>query len=143
MSNDRGVFFAAREGTRRKENNGRVLLETTLVCLQREIPPCSPSSVPECLPSFVIFYIFCFKSKTHDEGGVALTIRSKWLNTPSAHHGFIQCEHQVIKLKLGLCMLAYPKTIIYDVKYTTMKPTQLPTTPIAEYELVNIKGRNS
>ena len=32
---------------------------------------------------------------------------------------------------------------IYEVKYTTKKPTQLPTTPIAEYELVNISGRNS
>ena len=31
----------------------------------------------------------------------------------------------------------------YDVKYTTENPIQLPTTPIAEYELVNIKGRNS
>ena len=30
----------------------------------------------------------------------------------------------------------------YEVKYTTEKPIQLPTTPIAEYELVNIKGRN-
>ena len=34
-------------------------------------------------------------------------------------------------------------SIIYDAKYTTRKPTQLPTTPIAEYELVNINGRNS
>ena len=31
----------------------------------------------------------------------------------------------------------------YDVKYTTENPIQLPNTPIAEYELVNIKGRNS
>lgn len=31
----------------------------------------------------------------------------------------------------------------YEVKYTTENPTQLPTTPIAEYELVNINGRNS
>lgn len=31
----------------------------------------------------------------------------------------------------------------YEVKNTTRKPTQLPTTPIAEYELMNISGRNS
>jgi hypothetical protein len=31
----------------------------------------------------------------------------------------------------------------YEVKNTTRKPTQLPTTPIAEYELVNINGKNS
>ena len=31
----------------------------------------------------------------------------------------------------------------YEVKYTTENPIQLPTTPIAEYELVNINGRNS
>lgn len=31
----------------------------------------------------------------------------------------------------------------YEVKYTTRKPIQLPTTPIAEYELVNINGKNS
>lgn len=31
----------------------------------------------------------------------------------------------------------------YEVKYTTRKPIQLPTTPIAEYELVNISGKNS
>jgi hypothetical protein len=29
------------------------------------------------------------------------------------------------------------------VKYNTMNPTQLPTTPTAEYELVNMSGRNS
>jgi hypothetical protein len=29
------------------------------------------------------------------------------------------------------------------VKYTTKNPNQLPTTPIAQYELVNINGRNS
>lgn len=28
-------------------------------------------------------------------------------------------------------------------KYTNKKPTQLPTTPIAEYELVNMRGMNS
>ena len=33
--------------------------------------------------------------------------------------------------------------IIYESMYTTEKPSQLPITPIAEYELVNIKGRNS
>lgn len=32
---------------------------------------------------------------------------------------------------------------VYDVKYTTRKPTQLTVTPIAEYELVNMSGRNS
>lgn len=32
---------------------------------------------------------------------------------------------------------------IYDVKYTTLNPIQLPTTPRAEYALVNINGRNS
>ena len=31
----------------------------------------------------------------------------------------------------------------YEVKYTTENPIQLPTTPIAEYELMNINGRNS
>ena len=34
-------------------------------------------------------------------------------------------------------------SVCYGVKYTTRNPNQLPTTPIAEYELVNIKGRNS
>lgn len=33
--------------------------------------------------------------------------------------------------------------ISHDVKNTTKNPTQLPTTPIAEYELVNISGKNS
>jgi hypothetical protein len=36
---------------------------------------------------------------------------------------------------------SYPVT--YESKYTTRKPTQLPTTPMAEYELVNMRGRNS
>lgn len=31
----------------------------------------------------------------------------------------------------------------YEVKYTTENPIQLPVTPIAEYELMNINGRNS
>lgn len=31
----------------------------------------------------------------------------------------------------------------YDVKNTTEKPIQLATTPIAEYELMNMSGRNS
>jgi hypothetical protein len=31
----------------------------------------------------------------------------------------------------------------YELRNTTEKPTQLPTTPMAEYELVNINGRNS
>jgi hypothetical protein len=31
----------------------------------------------------------------------------------------------------------------YESKYTTEKPTQLATTPTAEYELVNIRGKNS
>ena len=31
----------------------------------------------------------------------------------------------------------------HEVKKTTRKPIQLPTTPIAEYELVNINGKNS
>jgi len=31
----------------------------------------------------------------------------------------------------------------HSVKNTTRKPTQLPTTPMAEYELVNINGKNS
>lgn len=31
----------------------------------------------------------------------------------------------------------------YEVKYTTRNPIQLPTTPTAEYELVNINGKNS
>ena len=30
-----------------------------------------------------------------------------------------------------------------DVKYTTRKPIQLPTTPTALYELMNINGKNS
>lgn len=30
-----------------------------------------------------------------------------------------------------------------DVKNTTRKPIQLPTTPTAEYELMNINGKNS
>lgn len=32
---------------------------------------------------------------------------------------------------------------IYEAKYTTLNPIQLPTTPSAEYALVNINGRNS
>lgn len=32
---------------------------------------------------------------------------------------------------------------IYEVKYTTLNPIQLPTTPSAEYALVNINGKNS
>ena len=31
----------------------------------------------------------------------------------------------------------------YEVKYTTENPIQLPTIPTAEYELININGRNS
>lgn len=31
----------------------------------------------------------------------------------------------------------------YEVKYTIENPIQLATTPIAEYELVNISGMNS
>lgn len=31
----------------------------------------------------------------------------------------------------------------HELKYTTRNPIQLPTTPTAEYELVNINGRNS
>ena len=31
----------------------------------------------------------------------------------------------------------------YEVKYTIENPIQLPTTPTAEYELVNIRGTNS
>ena len=120
MSNDRGVFLFAWEETRRNENNGRVLLETSLHLFAR------------------VFYSFVSKTKTHDEGGDNYTY--KRLNDPYARHDF---EGSINWSKFGLCMLAYPKTIIYDVKYTTMKPTQLPTTPIAEYELVNIKGRNS
>lgn len=38
----------------------------------------------------------------------------------------------------GLLLLS-----IYEVKYTTLNPIQLPTTPSAEYALVNINGRNS
>lgn len=43
------------------------------------------------------------------------------------------------KFILGILIAA----IAYAVKYTTIYPTQLPTTPIAEYELVNISGINS
>jgi hypothetical protein len=32
---------------------------------------------------------------------------------------------------------------IYEVKYTTWNPIQLAITPIAQYELVNMSGRNS
>lgn len=35
------------------------------------------------------------------------------------------------------------QAICYELKNTTKKPTQLPTTPTAEYELVNISGKNS
>ena len=38
-------------------------------------------------------------------------------------------------------LLGYHKC--YEVKYTIENPIQLPTTPIAEYELVNISGMNS
>jgi len=31
----------------------------------------------------------------------------------------------------------------YEVKKTTINPSQLATTPTAEYELINISGRNS
>lgn len=31
----------------------------------------------------------------------------------------------------------------YEVKNTTKNPSQLPTTPTAEYELININGKNS
>ena len=31
----------------------------------------------------------------------------------------------------------------YEVKKTTKNPIQLPITPIAEYELMNINGKNS
>jgi hypothetical protein len=34
-------------------------------------------------------------------------------------------------------------TFNYESKYTNRNPTQLPTTPMAEYELVNMSGRNS
>jgi len=34
-------------------------------------------------------------------------------------------------------------SLVYDVKNTTKKPSQLPTTPMAEYELTNISGKNS
>jgi len=34
-------------------------------------------------------------------------------------------------------------TTTQEVKNTTEKPIQLATTPIAEYELMNISGRNS
>ena len=40
-----------------------------------------------------------------------------------------------------LDLLGYHKC--YEVKYTIENPIQLPTTPIAEYELVNISGMNS
>lgn len=33
--------------------------------------------------------------------------------------------------------------IIYEVRNTTKNPIQLPNIPIAEYELVNINGKNS
>ena len=33
--------------------------------------------------------------------------------------------------------------VAHEVKKTTRKPTQLPTTPTAEYELMNINGKNS
>ena len=34
-------------------------------------------------------------------------------------------------------------TTAQEVKNTTEKPIQLATTPIAEYELINMSGRNS
>lgn len=36
-----------------------------------------------------------------------------------------------------------PDPLDYEVKKTTKKPTQLATTPTAEYELMNISGKNS
>ena len=45
--------------------------------------------------------------------------------------------------KLGALIQRRRDAAIYEVKNTTKNPTQLPTTPIAEYELVNIKGKNS
>lgn len=32
---------------------------------------------------------------------------------------------------------------LHEVKNTTKNPIQLPTTPIAEYELMNMSGKNS
>ena len=42
-----------------------------------------------------------------------------------------------------LFMLRRSRGSLHDVKNTTKNPTQLPTTPKAEYELVNINGKNS
>ncbi len=36
-----------------------------------------------------------------------------------------------------------PTAIRHEVKYTNMNPTQLTTTPKAEYALINMRGRNS
>jgi hypothetical protein len=49
------------------------------------------------------------------------------------------CEH-TSDLIVNMRVL---RVSFYDVKYTTRNPTQLPTTPTAEYELVNISGKNS
>lgn len=45
---------------------------------------------------------------------------------------------QPFRFRHGLLLMS-----IYEVKYTTLNPIQLPTTPSAEYALVNINGRNS
>jgi hypothetical protein len=37
----------------------------------------------------------------------------------------------------------YVLYVVYESMYTTENPSQLPITPMAEYELVNINGRNS
>jgi hypothetical protein len=49
-------------------------------------------------------------------------------------------------MKLYFLQLTLTKNavmMVYSEKYTTKYPTQLPTTPSAEYELVNMRGMNS
>ena len=49
--------------------------------------------------------------------------------------------HSRVRGTIFLNLLGYHKC--YELKYTIENPIQLPTTPIAEYELVNISGMNS
>jgi hypothetical protein len=49
-----------------------------------------------------------------------------------------------VYLKLAsMCLRSSISSSTHDEKNTTEKPIQLATTPIAEYELMNMSGRNS
>lgn len=55
-------------------------------------------------------------------------------------HG--QCRSIFLGFSLSSLYVCYLVTF-RDVKNTNRNPIQLPTTPIAEYELMNINGKNS